>query len=183
MALMTKKSVTIDFQTRLYKIKGWTILAVPRDESVKLPSRGQISVSITVNDHSFDAVLEPDGRLSHWIQVRDKLQKHANVKAGDIVNVTMSTNSTWPEPNIPEDFEEALKSAPQIVVDKWEDITPMARWEWIRWMNATLSQETRAVRIEKTISKLAGKHRRPCCFNLAACTETYVSKSGQLMEV
>jgi len=59
----------------------------------------------------------------------------------------------------------------------------MARWEWIRWMNATLSQETRKIRVEKTIGKLNGKHRRPCCFNLAACTEPYLMKSGRLMEV
>ena len=54
------------------------------------------------------------------------------------------------------------------------------RWEWVRWVNETRSPATRAVRIEKTVSKLAGKHRRPCCFNLAACTDPELSRSARL---
>jgi uncharacterized protein YdeI (YjbR/CyaY-like superfamily) len=117
------------------------------------------------------------------MRVSDELQKAAGVHAGDEVTVEMTSNPTWPEPEVPKDLTDALQDASIKVKEKWEDITPMARWEWIRWMNATLSQETRKVRIEKTISKLNGKHRRPCCFNLAACTEPYLMKNGQLMDV
>ncbi len=179
---MKASPVTISFQAKPYLLKGNMILAVPKDESVKLPSRGQINVSGMMNGHEFQTVLEPDGRWSHWMRINEGLGKEAGVKAGQTVTVEMTTNATWPEPNLPEDFLSALDSAPQSVKDKWKDITPMARWEWIRWMNATLSQETRAVRIEKTISKLQGKHRRPCCFNLAACTDPELSKSGLLIE-
>ena len=182
MKAMKKAPVTIRFKTTLYRLKDWVILPVPEDESVKLPSRGQHSVEGEINGHAFQAVLEPDGRWSHWMRVSGALQKAAGATAGDTVEVELTTNKDWPEPNLPRDFADALKIAPQKVQDKWQDITPMARWEWVRWMNATLSQETRAVRIEKTISKLAGKHRRPCCFNLAACTEPYLAKSGRLME-
>jgi len=179
---MKNTPITISFETALYALKDWTILPLPKEESVKLPSRGQISVIGKLNGSSFQTVLEPDGRWSHWMRVADELQKNAGVKAGERVHVEMTTSSVWPEPQLPLDFAEALKIAPQKVKTKWQEITPMARWEWIRWMNATLSQDTRAVRIEKTISKLNGKHRRPCCFNLAACTEPYLMKSGRLME-
>src|SRR5690606_6252360 len=97
-------------------------------------------------------VLEPDGRWSHWLRVTDEIQKAARVKVGDRVQVELTTNRDWPEPDVPDDFADALEVAPEKVREKWRDITPMARWEWIRWMNATLSQETRAVRIEKTVS-------------------------------
>jgi len=180
---MANNPVTIHFKAKLYTLKDWTILPVPKDESVKLPSRGQISVRGTVNGHAFSTVLEPDGRWSHWMRVTDEMQKAIGVMAGDSVTVELTSTKEWPEPVVPKDFADALKIAPVKVKDKWRDITPMARWEWIRWMNATLSQETRAVRIGKTISKLAGKHRRPCCFNLAACTEPYVAKNSQLIEV
>jgi len=179
---MNKAPLTIKLQTTLYTLKNWVILPLPKDESAKLPSRGQISVTGKINGHEFQTVLEPDGRWGHWMRVTDELQRQSEVESGDTVTVEMTTNNVWPEPTLPKDFADALKVAPQKVKEKWVDITPMARWEWIRWMNATLSQETRAVRIEKTISKLSGKHRRPCCFNLAACTEPYVMKSGRLME-
>lgn len=179
---MNRSPVTIAFSTTLYKLKEWLILPIPEQESGKLPARGQVSVTGKMNGVEFDTVLEPDGRWCHWMRVTNALQKATAVKAGDTVRVTITTSSVWPEPTVPEDFAAALKVAPQKVKDKWRDITPMARWEWIRWMNATLSQQTRAVRIEKTVSKLNGKHRRPCCFNLAACTEPYVTKSGRLIE-
>lgn len=180
---MKNAPVTIRFKTTLYTLKGWTILSVPEDESIKLPSRGQISVTVTINNYEFKAVLEPDGRWSHWVRIDNALEKSAGVSSGDTVDVEITTSKDWPEPNVPKDFEKALNTASQKVKDKWKDITPMARWEWIRWVNATSSTDTRAIRIEKSISKLDGKHRRPCCFNLAACTEPYVSKSGRLMQV
>lgn len=179
---MKQAPVTIRFEATLYQLKDWVILPVPEKESAKLPSRGQISVTGTINEYDFKTVLEPDGRWSHWMRIDDDLQKRASVKTGDTLTVEMTTSKIWPEPALPKDFAMALKMAPEKVKDKWQDITPMARWEWIRWMNATLNQETRVVRIEKTISKLGGKHRRPCCFNLAACTEPYLMKSGRLME-
>lgn len=174
--------VKIKFSTKLYVLKDWLILPVPKNESAKLGSRGQISVSVSINGQKFDTVLEPDGRWSHWLRVPENLREKSKIKSGDKVLVEIVTNTIWPEPVVPKELEEALKSAPQKVKDKWQDITPMARWEWIRWMNATLNQETKNIRLEKTISKLNGKHRRPCCFNLAACTEPYLMKSGRLME-
>jgi hypothetical protein len=179
---MKSAPVTIRFRTTLYNLKTWTVLSIPEDESTKLPSRGQVSVNAVINGYKFPIVLEPDGRWGHWMHIDDKLQKAAGVQSGDIVQVEVTTSSIWPEPSLPQDLTEALKSAPQKVHEKWRDITPMARWEWVRWIDATANQETRVLRIEKTISKLNGKHRRPCCFNLAACTEPYLAKSGQLIE-
>lgn len=173
---------TIRFVTTLYTLKDWTILPVPENDSVKLSSRGQVSVKGTLNGYAFQAVLEPDGRWSHWLRVTDAMQQATGVQFGDIVSVELTQIKQWPEPVVPKDIADALGGATDKVKAKWQDITPMARWEWIRWINSTNSSETREVRIEKTISKLDGKHRRPCCFNLAACTEPYLMKSGRLME-
>lgn len=178
-----KPPVTIRFQANVAQIKDQPIILIDEETSLKLPSRGQISVTGVLNGHEFRAVLEPDGRWSHWIRVTDELSRAAGVKVGDAVKVELTTSDTWPEPELPKDIADALATAPQKVKDKWQDITPMARWEWVRWVNATGSVDTRAIRIVKTISKLDGKHRRPCCFNLAACTVPELSKSGRLMEV
>jgi len=58
----------------------------------------------------------------------------------------------------------------------------MARWEWVRWVNATNNPETRGRRVDVSISKMESGNRRPCCFNLAACTDPDLSKSGKLFE-
>lgn len=179
---MKTATPTIRFDALLFVLGTSTILRLPAAESEKLPSRGQVAVTGTINDHSFTAVLEPDGYWGHWLRVTAELQTAANIHAGDTATLELTATKDWPEPEVPADFAKGLSSAPQKVKDKWHDITSMARWEWIRWVNATSSLDTRAIRIEKSISKLNGTHRRPCCFNLAACTDPELSKSGRLIE-
>lgn len=173
---------TIHFKANLYALGKWVILRLPESASKALPSRGQVAVKGTINGHDFRTVLEPDGYWGHFVKIDSKLQKAASTGAGDNATLEIEVTKEWPEPTIPKDFEKALATAPQKVKDKWKDITPMARWEWIRWVNATGNMDTRAIRIEKSISKLNGKHRRPCCFNLAACTDPDLSKNSRLIE-
>jgi hypothetical protein len=51
----------------------------------------------------------------------------------------------------------------------------------VRWVNATANPTTRQRRVEVSISKLDSGKRRPCCFDLSACTDPRVSKSGKLI--
>ncbi len=173
---------SIHFEADLLMLKGQTILRLPEGESAKLPSRGQVAVRGTMNGHELQTVLEPDGSSGHWMREDAGLLDAAGIGAGDRATLELEVAKEWPEPEVPEDFARALSASPQPIRDKWTDITPMARWEWIRWVNETRNLNTRAIRIEKTISKLSGKHRRPCCFNLSACTDPDLSRSGRLMD-
>ncbi|MDE2126749.1 MAG: DUF1905 domain-containing protein [Armatimonadetes bacterium] len=175
-------AVSIRFEAELFALKEQTILKVPAETSAKLPSRGQVAVNGTINSRVFRTVLEPDGRFGHWMRVDAGLQAALGIGAGDRASLVLEIADEWPEPEVPEDLVNALKAAPRDVQDKWSDITPMARWEWVRWVNETRNANTRAIRIDKTISKLGGKHRRPCCFNLAACTDPELARSGKLMD-
>ncbi|RJP44376.1 hypothetical protein C4587_02000 [Candidatus Parcubacteria bacterium] len=46
----------------------------------------------------------------------------------------------------------------------WEDITPLARNEWICWILSAKKAETRNHRIERTQRELIDGKRRPCCW-------------------
>ena len=59
-----ENTLTISFETELYKINSWTILRLPEDASAKLPSRGMTMVSGTMNGVPFKTMLEPDGRYA-----------------------------------------------------------------------------------------------------------------------
>lgn len=65
--------------------------------------------------------------------------------------------------SLPEDFKKAL-AANGVVLALWEDITPLARNEWICWIISGKKAETRQIRIDKAISKMKGGMRRPCCW-------------------
>jgi hypothetical protein len=116
------------------------------------------------------------------MRIDGKLQQSAALSVGDTSTLEIESLNDWPEPNVPRDFETALAAAPQKIQDLWKDITPLARWEWVRWVNETRNPDTRKRRVEVSISKMKSGKRRPCCFNLAACTDPYLSKSGRLVE-
>lgn len=64
---------------------------------------------------------------------------------------------------VPADLRKALASAPAAKA-AWEDITPLARNEWICWVTSAKKEKTRGIRIKKALSKLGSGMRRPCCW-------------------
>ena len=64
---------------------------------------------------------------------------------------------------LPDDFRKAILSTPKVLA-LWEDITPLARNEWICWVTSGKMAETRNIRINKGLSKMKGGMRRPCCW-------------------
>jgi hypothetical protein len=173
---------TIRFDALLYTIDRSTVLRLPERASAKLPSRGQVAVHGTINGHQFHTVLEPDGNFGHWMRIDRKLQGIAALRRGESATLEIAPATTWPEPSVPQDLKRALAAAPQKIQELWKEITPMARWEWVRWVNATPNPDTRKRRVEVSISKMKSGKRRPCCFNLAACTDPDLAKNGRLTE-
>jgi hypothetical protein len=177
----------INFETILFKINSWTILRLPEEASAKLPSRGMTMVKGTFNGVPFRTVLEPDGRYfpgqqsSHWFAPDKKLLDEAQVKAGDIVIVELEVSKEWIEPEVPGDVKKALATSPKAEA-LWKDITPMARWDWIRWVRAVKTIETRQKHLDVMLDKLNKGMRRPCCFNRNLCSDPAVSHNWVLLE-
>ena len=171
---------TIRFDATPETIDKTTVLRLPKKASVKLPSRSQVAVEGTINGHRFKTVLEPDGNFGHWMRLERKLRESARLRAGESTTLEIEAVKDWPEPSVPQDLKTALTAAPQKIRDVWKEITPMARWEWVRWVDATQNPETRKRRVEVSISKMKSGKRRPCCFNLASCTDPNLSKNGRL---
>lgn len=66
-------------------------------------------------------------------------------------------------PKVPAALQQALDANPQ-AMSIWVNITPVARRDWITWIESAKKAETHQIRIEKTISKLSTGMRRPCCY-------------------
>ena len=64
---------------------------------------------------------------------------------------------------LPADFKKAIAATPKAQA-VWDDITPLAKSEWVCWVISGKKAETRDIRIKKGISKLKGGMRRPCCW-------------------
>ncbi len=178
---------TINFTTKLVNINSWTILRLPEGASAQLPSRGMTMVSGTLNGIPFKTVLEPDGKYgpglkpSHWFAPDKKLLADAHAKTGDTVKVSLEPTKEWIEPEVPTDVKKVLSSSPK-AQSIWEEITPIAHWDWIRWIRAVKTPKTRQKHLEVMLDKLNKGMRRPCCFNRSLCSEPAVSKNWVLLE-
>ncbi len=64
---------------------------------------------------------------------------------------------------LPDDLRKVLRSSSKSLA-AWEDITPLARNEWICWVESVKKQETHDHHIKRAVAELAEGKRRPCCW-------------------
>src|SRR5437667_291970 len=64
---------------------------------------------------------------------------------------------------LPTDLRGALLADTRVLA-LWEDITPLARNEFICWVENAKQIETRARRVRRTCEELLEGNRRPCCW-------------------
>lgn len=64
---------------------------------------------------------------------------------------------------LPSDLRKALASNAKVRA-LWEDITPLARNEYMCWVENCKQIETRTRRIKRTGEELLEGKRRPCCW-------------------
>ena len=117
-----------------------------------------------LNGHTFHATLEPDGQLSHWLQVSSALLEAAGAAVGDIVAIELAPVKKEPEPDLPADFQEALAAHPE-ARKVWNTTTTLARVDWIHWMTSAKQLKTRAKRIDDACDMLASGKKQVCCFD------------------
>ena len=65
--------------------------------------------------------------------------------------------------DLPGDLKDALECDPE-ALSTWQDITPLARNEWICWIESAKKVETRRKRVDWGRSNLRDGKRRPCCW-------------------
>ena len=65
--------------------------------------------------------------------------------------------------NLPNYFKKTLIKSKEAQTT-WDDITPLARNEWICWAISVKKEETRKNHIKRAVEELAKGKRRPCCW-------------------
>jgi hypothetical protein len=167
---MPTRHTSSRFETELHRPAhpgddgSWSFLLIPKEVSDTLPRRGRTTVEGTIKGHPFQATLEPDGQLSHWLKVGKELQDESGVEVGDVVTVELSAVEVEPEPEVPTDLEEALRGAPD-ALRVWDATTSIARLDWIHWIVSAKQLKTREKRIHDACEMLAKGRKRVCCFD------------------
>lgn len=76
---------------------------------------------------------------------------------------------------VPSDLREALRSN-RMALAAWENLTPLARNEWICWTVFVGKPETRKRHVERMRAELKKGMRRPCCW--PGCTHRTGRQAG-----
>jgi hypothetical protein len=167
MTNLRRTKSTICFSAKLLhprandKAGAW-ILTLPKTASAKLPSRGWTMVEGTINSFPFRAAIEAGGKGSLLLRVSKAMRDAAGVET-DTVAVEITRIGEEAEIRVPLDLRRALAALP-LAQAGWEDITPLARRDWIFSITSAKQPETRERRIEKACDMLASGKRRLCCF-------------------
>lgn len=65
--------------------------------------------------------------------------------------------------SLPEDVARQLQEH-NVCINAWESLTPLARNEWICWVEDAKKSATRQKRICRLLDDLKAGKRRPCCW-------------------
>jgi uncharacterized protein YdeI (YjbR/CyaY-like superfamily) len=79
---------------------------------------------------------------------------------------------------LPADLRKALAANPT-ALDAWKDITPLARNEFVCWVEDAKQATTRERRIRRTQEELEEGQRRPCCWPRCKRCDGTGSDSGR----
>lgn len=148
-------------QSRAAKTGSVALLNVPKAVSKKL--RGMTKVEGTINGHPFRAALEPNRSAGHLLHVNSAMYHGACADPGDVVKLAIL--GPEPAPIVPADLRVALTAFPRAKT-LWQDLAPIGRRDWIRWIESAKTVETRARRVRRTAEQLSEGKRRPCCVNV-----------------
>ena len=96
------------------------------------------------------------GLLAH--RVRYILHSPALRGVDAIMKISSGTVHT-----LPADLKKALTASPKALA-AWEDISPLARNEWICWTISVKQEATRKDHVKRVVSELIDGMRRPCCW-------------------
>jgi hypothetical protein len=116
----------------------------------------------TINGHPFRATLERTASGRCALRVNRAMLRGADAGVGDTVQLAI----LGPEPKLelPPDLRAAM-AATGAAMALWDDLSDIARRDYVRWVEATKNPQTRAHRVTRTVEQLAEGKRRPCCVN------------------
>jgi hypothetical protein len=117
----------------------------------------------TINGLPFQATTSRGSEGDLSLKVTKDMHDMARMVAGELVAVEITRIGEEIETRVPVELTKALATAPKAKT-LWEDITPIARRDWIYWIITGRLEETRTKRATTAISKMNLGMRRVCCF-------------------
>ena len=133
---------------------AWTCLRIPFNVEEVFGSKARVSVKGTINGFDFRSSIFPMGDGTHFMMVNKTMQKGANIKSGDAVQVVLEKDTVPRSLQVPKDIKDALAENGEAKTC-FEKMSYSHKKEYVDWIDSSKQEETRARRIEKALTMLA----------------------------
>lgn len=158
------QSATFSSRIRCAEASRFAFARVPAEISLSHLRRGRITAELTAGKSSFEALMEPDGKLGHWFRIPTSVMKKEDLVIGLEISFKLSRLAKQPEPTLPGHFHSLLKKSPSAQAT-WEQATTLAKIDWVHWMESAKQAATRQERATSAIDMLEKGKKRVCCFD------------------
>ncbi|HZS48715.1 MAG TPA: YdeI/OmpD-associated family protein [Blastocatellia bacterium] len=151
------KAKKMSFPARLEKMgegDAWLGILVPFNVEETFGSRARVSVKGTLNGFSYQSSIFPDGKGAHVMMVNKAMQQGAKAGAGDTIKVEMELDDEPRTVEVPDDLLKALEKN-KAAKAAFEKLSYSKKKLMVDAITGAKKAETRAARVEKTISTLA----------------------------
>jgi Bacteriocin-protection, YdeI or OmpD-Associated/Domain of unknown function (DUF1905) len=151
---MAKKA----FKTELLA-EGWaTGILIPFSVEKVFGSKARVPVRGTINGFAFRSSVFPMGGGNHYMAVNRATREGAGAKGGDTVSVVMEVDTEPRVVTASADLKKALGRDKEAKA-AFDKLSYTHKKEFVQWIEGAKKEETRARRIEKTLTMLGeGKH-------------------------
>ena len=143
----------IKFSATVVRRGRFLYLDLPEAATAKLGSPGRVPVSGLINGFPFDSSVFPNGEGGHYLMLNKEMQKGASLEAGDRARLTLRIDPKMGTLEPPDDLAKAL-SGHERAKAAFEDLSHSHKKEYLDWISEAKRPETRARRIERTLSLL-----------------------------
>jgi hypothetical protein len=150
------KSPTKRFRVLLEKHESSeaTGILIPFDVQKVFGTRARVPVRGTINGFAYRGSISPMGGGCHYMVVNKDVRAGAKAKGGEMISVVLERDTQPRTVEPPADFLRAL-NADRAARATWERLSYTHRKEHVRAVEEAKRPETRARRIEKSVSMLA----------------------------
>lgn len=139
---------------------AWTHMYMPFNVEQAFGTRARVAVRGTVNGFPFRSSIMPRGQGVFYMAFTKEMQKATKAGVGDTVSVVMEPDPAPRTVTIPTDLRKALAQSPE-ENKTFTALSYSHQKEYVDWIEQAKKPETRAVRVEKTVTLLSAGKKSP----------------------
>jgi len=140
-------------------IGGGAAVIFPYDVEAEFGTRARVPVSSTLEGIPYRGSLVKCGPTSHMLGVLKSIREQIGKGPGDTIEVVLWKDETERIVEVPAEFAAQIKKAG--LMGFFETLSYTNRKEYCRWITGAKREETRRMRLEKSIEMLARGVKTP----------------------